>query len=322
MAEWFARPGRIVQNGDGMADQRSLSEIFVEALQPDVQEAFSSHPGLEDLLATAIERAHACWPEVSLPADLFLPFVAARIPTDTPIERALESINVGDLYLACGCASGDSAAAAAFSAAHFPLIEKAIAALEVPRAMIEDVRQTIFQKLFVGDAEREPKICHYAGEGDLGTWVRVVAVRQAIDILRKEGREQPLGDDQLPDLVTRGEDPELRFLKERYRVEFKEVFQEVLATLSSQDRNLLRYQLVGGLTLEQIAALYKVNRSTVVRWLQKVRNKLLSDTRRELSLRLRINREEFESVMRLIQSQLHVSVQRLLKPEPEAEPDG
>jgi RNA polymerase sigma-70 factor, ECF subfamily len=221
-------------------------------------------------------------------------------------------MNASDLYLACGCVRGEPGAVAAFATECFPVIEAAVRALEAP-ALVEDVRQTIFQKLFVGDAERPPRIRHYHGEGDLGTWVRVAATRQAIDILRREGRERPA--DQLPELAASDDDPELRFLKERYRAEFKQVFQAALAGLSSQQRNLLRYQLIGRLTMEQLAAFYRVNRATVVRWLHKVRERLLADTRRELTRRLRLDRSEFESVMRLIHSQLEVSMRRILEEE-------
>ena len=295
-----------------MVPQQPLRECFLAALPSAARESLSRHPRLDELLDRVMERARARWPDVSVPADRFLPFVAERLSDDADPEKELERINVADLYLACGCVDGDAVAVAVFSANHFPRVERAIAALDVPRTVIEDIKQGIFQKLFVGDGEREAKICHYAGEGDLGTWIRVVAVRQAIDLLRKEGKEQPLSDEQLPNLVARDEGPELRFLKQRYRTEFKEVFQHTLASLSSKDRNLLRYQVIGELTMEQIASLYKVNRSTVVRWLQKVRKKLLSDTRRELSRRLKIDRTEFESMMRLINSQMNVSIQRVL----------
>ena len=260
-----------------------LETLFLDALPPEQREPFSADPRLGERLTTLLARARTAWPGLSVTDERFLPFVAERVKEGSGPER-LERMSVEDLYLACGCASGDPTAAEQFSARFFPAIEQAVARMEVPRAWVEDVRQTVYDKLFVGDGERPPGIRHYKGEGELLTWVRVVAVRQAIDVVRKRNREQPV--EELPEVVARDEDPELRFLKQRYGEEFRAVFHGVMERLTSKERNLLRYQLVSGLTLEQIAGLYRVNRSTVVRWLQKVRDKLLEETRAGLTKRL------------------------------------
>ncbi len=299
------RPG--IGKNPGMA---SLRDLFLAALPAECQAAFASEPELEAALTRLLARAAAPWPTITLTPEVFLPFLAARQRAGEGLA-ALEELNVIDLYLACGCSARVEAAAEEFSRRLFPEVNHALAALEVPREVVEDVRQGLFDRLFLGDERQPARIRHYRGEGDLVTWIRVVVVRYAIDLLRRGNRELPT--DQLPELAAREEDPELRYLKQRYGEEFKVIFEEVLASLSAEERNLLRYQLVERLTLEQIAALHSVNRSTVVRWFQKLREKLLSRTRKGLERRLRISRTEFESVMRLIQSQLHVSLQRLLE---------
>lgn len=292
-----------------MNSHPSPETVFLDALPAEEREIFAADPGLGEALAAVLDRARSAWPELSIPDEVLLPFLAERVPPGAG-PAGLERLNAPDLYLACGCATGDSAAVALFTSRFFPAIEQALARLELPRPWVEDVRQMVYDKLFVGDAERPAGIRHYKGEGELLTWVRVVAVRQAIDLARKRNRELPA--EELPDVVASDDDPEIRFLKRRYGEEFKAAFQKVMGLLTSKERNLLRYQLVSGLTLEQIAGLYQVNRSTVVRWMQKVRDKLLDETRAELSRRLRLTQTEFKSVMRLIQSQLHVSIKRLL----------
>ena len=286
-----------------------LEQAFLAALAPERRPAFESDAGLGAALATLLERAHAAWPELALADEPFLGFVAERIPPGAELGKLAE-LAAADLYLAHGCASGEPRAVEQFAAKFFPVIERAVAQLEVPAAWVEDIRQTVYDKLFLADAERPAAIRHYQGAGELATWVHVVAVRQTVDVLRKRNREQTIRE--LPEVVASDDDPELRFLKEKYGAEFKSVFEEVIARLSSKERNLLRYQLVAGLTLEQIAGFYRVNRSTVVRWLQSLREKLLEDTRAGLSKRLQLTQGEFVSLMRLIQSQLHVSIKRLL----------
>jgi RNA polymerase sigma-70 factor, ECF subfamily len=76
---------------------------------------------------------------------------------------------------------------------------------------------------------------------------------------------------------------------------------------------LLRLQLVDGLRTAQIATLFGVDRSTVKRWLAACRDHLLDQTRRLLMERLKISPNEFELLAGLVQSQLNVSIERLLR---------
>ena len=83
--------------------------------------------------------------------------------------------------------------------------------------------------------------------------------------------------------------------------------------LTEQERNLLRFSLLDSLTYEQIAAIYTVHRVTIRRWMSKLRDKLLDQTRGILSERLDVDQAELDSIVRLINSELHVSISRLLR---------
>ncbi len=287
---------------------REESIAFLDALPPERRAAYEGEPRLAEGLAALLGRARAAWPDLLVASDRFLRFLAERAPERGLAE--LEALCVEDLYLACGCLERSARAGELFAERFFPVIGRAVAQLEVPASWVEDIRQSVYDKLFLTDGERQAAIRHYQGAGELATWVHVVAVRHTVDLIRKRGREQTLRE--LPDAVADHEDPELRFLKQRYGAEFKAAFEEVMGRLSSKERNLLRYQVVSGLTLEQIAGLYRVNRSTVVRWLQSLREKLLEETRATLAARLQITGSELASLIRLIQSELHVSIKRLL----------
>jgi RNA polymerase sigma-70 factor, ECF subfamily len=296
-----------------MASDCPLSKIFISALPSPSQGDIAPGPALDALLSRSLQRARSAWPEIRISAEIFLPFLAERIREVARLEAVLQQMNVGDLYLACGCSEGDERAVEVFKRLYFPLIEKAVAAIEISPSVIDDIKQQVFQKLFIRGEKHKPGICHYEGEGELTTWIRVVATRQAIDTLRRTKLERPLDDAALADLEAETDDPELRFLKHQYRDEFKDAFGRALATLTHQERNLLRYQLLEGLLVDQIAALYNVHRATVARWLKKVREKLLAATSKALSESLALKQGEFESIMKLIQSELNVSITRLLK---------
>jgi RNA polymerase sigma-70 factor (ECF subfamily) len=290
-----------------------LTRFFLQGLPPSLQARMSHLSHLEPVLIDILETARAAWPEIALGPEVFLPYVAQRLPADAEAERALLEVKAGDLYLACACVNGDRQAMAAFESQFFPEIRAALVRRGPLGGEIEDIKQSLYQKLFLGDGEHPPKIGKYAGRGDLRSWVCVTAVREAIDLLRRVKREEPLDDGALVDLTTSEEDQELSYLKRLYREEFKAAFQQAMGALSSRERNILRYNLLDGLNIDQIGAIYNVHRATVARWIAKARETLLGDTRQHLMERLRVDQTEFESIMRLIQSRFDVSIHHFLK---------
>jgi RNA polymerase sigma-70 factor (ECF subfamily) len=107
-------------------------------------------------------------------------------------------------------------------------------------------------------------------------------------------------------------DPELRYLKERYRDDFKAAVTVAMARLAPRDRTVLRLHAVGGLTQAKIAAMFGVDESTISRWVQRAKDAVLFDTQRELGARLGIRIAEVPSLVRLVSSQVDLSLARLL----------
>jgi RNA polymerase sigma-70 factor (ECF subfamily) len=108
------------------------------------------------------------------------------------------------------------------------------------------------------------------------------------------------------------DDPELAYMKATYRAAFKAAFQEALESLQGRERTLLKQQIVDGLGIDELGALYDVHRATAARWVAAAREKLLVRTRRTFMLRARISSDECESIMRMVRSQLDVSLHRRL----------
>ena len=85
--------------------------------------------------------------------------------------------------------------------------------------------------------------------------------------------------------------------------------------LSKRDRNLLRFHYVARMTFEAIARSYHVNRSTAVRWLAAIRDDLDSAIRIRLFEELGISPTEIRSLWQAVQSDVEVSISRLLAAE-------
>jgi RNA polymerase sigma-70 factor (ECF subfamily) len=259
-----------------------------------------------------VERGRAAWPELAIDQARFAAFVAERLE-----DTSLASLHVEDLYLACGLVDGLSAALAAFDRECVPVIDRAVEASGATPAEVADLRQIVRQRLLVApasdDGEATPRIATYTGRGNLKSWIKVVATREAARLLPRERREVAAEDDELAGLVARDDDPELGYLKRVYRAEFKAAFAAAVDALPDRERLVLRQNMLDGLSIDELAGFYRVHRATTARWIEAARKAVLEGTRKQLVARLQLSRSELDSIMRLIASNLDVSLPAALR---------
>lgn len=160
--------------------------------------------------------------------------------------------------------------------------------------------------------ETPPKILDYSGQGHLRSWYRVALVRALLDEQRRlRGEPEASDDERILGLASAERDPELQYLREKYTHEFRQAFEEGARLLEAEDRNALRAFYSQGLTIDQLAAMFGIHRATAARRVASARERLLANTRRVLMTKLQLSRAELESVMRLIESGLSLSVHRI-----------
>ncbi|HEX4453061.1 MAG TPA: hypothetical protein VH143_19450, partial [Kofleriaceae bacterium] len=63
---------------------------------------------------------------------------------------------------------------------------------------------------------------------------------------------------------------------------------------------------------DEIGAIYRVHRVTAFRWIDKAKDQLVKATLDTLRARLKLPAEELDSVLRMIRSQIHLSLVRHL----------
>jgi RNA polymerase sigma-70 factor, ECF subfamily len=297
-----------------------LVDRFLAAVAGSERPRADSLPACEEALRTTWEKAIGSWPGIDLDPSRYWVFLARRLPSDLDLPDALESIKTTDLYLVCACLEGIPEAQKAFLEYSLPVVKRAISRIDPSGSLDDEVLQGLLERLFTSREDQEPKLGQYNGRSTLAVWVRVSAARQALNLVRSVRRERPLNGNTLLALVS-AENQEMSYFKSLYQDEFKKAFHQVLARLTQRERNLLTCQLVEGLSMEQIGELYRVNRSTVSRWLSGVRKRLQQETRQALMDRLAIETEEFESIMKLIMSRFDASVVRVLAQDETPETD-
>ena len=252
---------------------------------------------------TAFEVGRAAWPQLQLRAERFEQFLASRRQDGVELHAA-------DLYLACACLERVAGALEAFDRLHLTRLPQLLAKLRPTPAFIDEVGQLLRAKLFVGDPA---KLSEYSGRGPLLSWLRVVAVRTAIDLKRTRGEDAHLDVNEL-DIPVDQQTPELAALRSRYQPLFREAFRSAFATLSSDERNLVKLHYVDQLSMEELAKLNKVNRSTIFRRLHGCMAKLQETVRDHLTAELGISPQEFDSLANAVRSDLELSLSELLRP--------
>lgn len=282
-----------------------LVDAFLAARALRGAQGAGDREALATRLAAAIAEGRRTHPGLAVPDGAFSKFLGERLGAEE-----LEGAPFADLFLACACLRGEPGAAEAFETVSRPSIEGALRRLELPADRIDDVRGRLRARLLVGEEGREALLSRYGGTGALASWLRVVATREGLALLRR-ANDDVEADERLPALE---DDAELAFLKQSYRAAFREAFAEAMTALSPRDRTLLKQHHLDGLSAREIGRLRRVHHATAARWLEAARDAVLARTRQSLMSRLKMERDEFESVIRLLQSRWEVTVRRFLDP--------
>jgi RNA polymerase sigma-70 factor (ECF subfamily) len=261
---------------------------------------------LDAELAGLVNDARASWPKLTRGADR----LRACLERAGATLESLRDLKVADLYLACACLDGESAALKAFDELLDEVARK-LRRAEISDDTLAEAKQ-ITRQVLLPRAEAPPPLADYTGRGALFSWLRVVMARELVRVLGSASRQVALSSAQaaLPD---GDDDPETAYLKAHYENEFKQAFAAAMGELAADDRRALRYAIVERMSIDEIARLERIHRATAARDIARARARLADRTRAVLQARLCVEPAQLESVLRLVSSQLDVSVCRLLE---------
>ena len=285
----------------------TLSTWFLDALPAGRRPAPSA--ALERALGQAVAAARAGHPELTSVTDEAL---ARHLASCAGGPEELESLQAADVLLALACARGHQRALEELHRRIGQVVPRAVARLRSSGAFLEEVRQLLSQRLLVPSEGGGVRVLDYKGKGPLERWLRAAALRVALNLIETDKSPREQGDSAIRGLADQGGDPELLHLRRRYAPEFKQAVETALRSLSTKERNFLRLYFVEGLTVEQIGAMQGAHKSTVSRWLTRARETVGVQVRQLLGERLQLSAGELESLMGLLQSELELSLLRVL----------
>jgi RNA polymerase sigma-70 factor (ECF subfamily) len=232
------------------------------------------------------------------------------MPGDDAFDATLEQApHAADLELAKACSRGDSEAIARLEKTYFGELAQALRQIDPSPSFADEVLQRLREKLLVATTE-PPRIARYGGNGPLGGWLRVVALREGITMRRERWRDAD-DDDQLAVLADPGHTPDELVARQRHGEQLRSALHKAIAKQPSRMRALLGFYYADGVGVEELGRLYRVHASTVSRWLAKTREEILGDMRRALAEELRLSATEVDSMLGLARS-LEVSIRTLL----------
>lgn len=250
-------------------------------------------------------RAVAMHPSLSGSTDAFAEHLLSLDDGDTSIE----DVRAGDLYIAWCCTQGCSSALEHFWTSCVPTARRAAFSVTKNEDLAEDVVQDVLQNLIVGTADKPGSLASYQGRSKLDRWLRSVTVRAALSASRKSSKMAATEDEdslmQVPDV---DDDPELALLKETSSEMVETALRDALRELDSETRLVLQQHLIDGLTIDQLASIYRIHRATAARRIAKAREALLSATRQKLRSAVQMTGGDLDSLINFAQSRVKLSL--------------
>ncbi|HWO14171.1 MAG TPA: sigma-70 family RNA polymerase sigma factor [Polyangiaceae bacterium] len=276
----------------------------------------TSHDGAAFL--AALSRAREAHPAIFVEAAAVARHLVRVCDASTDRLAQVLELRLPDLYLACACTLGTPAAIARFEALYLQRLRTFVRQIDAAPAQLDELKQRLRERVLVAQPGALPRIATYSGAGSLGSWVAIAARRLALASTRGVKPAQQPAEAVLAEQVAAGADAELDWARAEHAEAFRAALQTALKTLSARDRLLLRLHFVDGVSVTRIAASYGVSQSTVSRWLARAREHVRDEALRTLQASGHLNRAEFESLARVLQSRLELSISSVLGGDPSA----
>lgn len=220
-------------------------------------------------------------------------YLASKVPT-LRMAAAYVTLRARELFLMYACLHGDPRALGEFEKRYVPHVARALGRMKWAPPAIEEAKCVLRERLFFPIGDGRALALDYSGRGDLGRWLRSVAVRAALRERERERRHVDL--EGHADALATDNDPEQDLALHREGATFADSLLRALAALPLRERKLLFRHYYEGLSLEDMARRHRVHRATAARWLADARDSVLKTMRRELSASMTGN--ELEAFLR------------------------
>mgnify|MGYP003664476430 FL=1 len=267
---------------------------------------------LSTKLASVLFECKQTHPTLVIDTESFAKTLATRVAIESDPTAALDSLAVCDVFLCVATLAGNAAALVTFEFDVQVAIKRLGARFRLSADQADERKQELLERLLLPVGDREPRLTEYAGKGSLVRWLQAVATRLQLNVMRGKKREVLVNDEAMLEALAEPICTAIEPGKDRFRGALKIAFSTALANLAAEDKLLLRMAYVEGVRLEGLGRALGISRATAHRRLTKAREALAKGVEQSMSEELSIPIEKLSSVRRLVQSQVSVSIGRLL----------
>jgi len=234
--------------------------------------------------------------------------------TDLELRIFFLSLRIDELALARACAAGSNPAWEVFLTRYREKLY--LSALRIARedSAARELADTLYADLYgttTRDGRRVSKLASYTGRGSLEGWLRTVLAQEYVNRYRRTKRYVSLDEESEEGIQFRAPEPEPIPAADH---RLAEATDEVLASLSAEDRMVLNAYYLDGRTLAEIARMLGVHESTVSRKLDKLAKALRKQIAGSLARR-GMSRRQAEEAMEADVRDLQLDIRRSLAQE-------
>ncbi len=292
------------------------------SLSPDFVAFIAAIPGepigtsdlaeLQSVFEAIVQTAKASWPTFTVDGVVFAQMLAIRLNDPRSPVPALQQMFTDELYLVAACERGDRVALGLLEEKYLGPIENQLRSSASLGPHMDEARQALRVRLLVSDGQRPPRISGYRGEGPLIAWLRLSMTRLALNVLSESKRQVSLQGDNIARTAGVAADPEIAILVARHRDDLAAAISQAFSELELDLRTMMRMHFLDGVGVSDIGNLFKVSGRTIQRRIQDARHIVIRRTRALLFDRCGMATGDLETLMRHLQSDLHISLRRVL----------
>jgi RNA polymerase sigma-70 factor, ECF subfamily len=254
-----------------------------------------------------IESVRARWPGLPVELDAFVSYAELR-----KVELSALSTDIAaDFYLAFACSVPLSGAIETFHRTYGGRVAAIGRRFGESQSFADELVQRVFEKLFVRPVERDPGITQYRAEAPLGAWVNTIARRIAFRQVKTTRPERLLDEELLAQEISDACDQELLFLREQHREVVREALAGALRRMPPREQRFLKMNLVAGVSMDSIGKIYGLSQSSVSRKIQRAIHNVVFEAKAEACEKLRVTSGEVDSIFKLIQSCIDLTISNL-----------
>ena len=311
----------------------TVRQLLLAHVEPLLRTELEAAVGLEGRLDELLSVGRASHPDLELAPDAWVRHFVRHLRSGE-LLALLDQMRADDVHLVLACLACHPVAHRKLEARLLAIAPQALVGVRLGTLTRDELLREVRTKLLVGSTTAldngtplspsgslGAKLALYSGRGPLDGWLRVIVTRTALTMLRPHAEDAAFDAAAMAN-VRSSEDPHFALLRARAGPPIETAIRGALASLGDADRTLLRLYFVDGLTLDDLASVYRAHRATMSRRLARIRNAIFEHARTAAMASLGASETEFQSLVGDVLGGLDVTLRTLLAPPLPSRGDG